>query len=181
MNHWILKPVLICCTLASVGFRICSRKSLAYHPHKYLLSLRIDKAKELLSYSSMNIAEISVSVGFPDSLYFSRLFRRYTGYSPMNYRNLVSRWTAIAPMGWVTPKECRAFSGVYSVLGAPHFFYVPETCFWEIPVADESSDEHGIDVVRLTLANLNSLAPASAYLRQLNPSFRGLGPFVKPK
>ena len=60
-------------------------------PHKYLLSLRIDKAKELLSYSSMNIAEISASVGFPDSLYFSRLFRRYTGYSPMNYRNLVSR------------------------------------------------------------------------------------------
>ena len=52
---------------------------------------RIDKAKELLSYSSMNIAEISASVGFPDSLYFSRLFRRYTGYSPMNYRNLVSR------------------------------------------------------------------------------------------
>lgn len=56
-------------------------------PHKFVLSLRIDKAKELLKYSSLSISEISEVVGFMDSSYFSRLFRKYTGISPLEYRN----------------------------------------------------------------------------------------------
>lgn len=62
-------------------------------PHKYLLQARIDKAAELLLTSSMNINEIADSAGFHDPLYFSRLFRRYTGFSPSEYKNALSSQT----------------------------------------------------------------------------------------
>lgn len=55
-------------------------------PHHYRLSLRVQRAKELLAYSSMSIAEVSTTVGFADPLYFSRIFRKYTDLSPTQYR-----------------------------------------------------------------------------------------------
>lgn len=55
-------------------------------PYKFILSLRIDEAKELLLFSSMSINEISEQIGFADSSYFSRIFRKYTGCSPSDWR-----------------------------------------------------------------------------------------------
>lgn len=55
-------------------------------PHHYRLNLRVHRAKELLAYSSMSIAEVSTTVGFADPLYFSRIFRKYTDLSPTQYR-----------------------------------------------------------------------------------------------
>ena len=56
-------------------------------PYRYVLSLRIEEAKELLMYSSMNISEIAASIGIPEASYFSRIFRKCTGYSPSEYRS----------------------------------------------------------------------------------------------
>lgn len=56
-------------------------------PRHFILSLRIDSAKELLLYSSLQIGEIAASVGFPDPSYFSRLFKKYTGVSPQAFRD----------------------------------------------------------------------------------------------
>jgi len=55
-------------------------------PRRFILQLRIDNAKELLLYSSLNISQIAESVGFSDPPYFSRLFSKYTGMSPQRYR-----------------------------------------------------------------------------------------------
>lgn len=56
-------------------------------PHKFIISLRIDEAKELLLSSQMMVYEISDSIGFTDPSYFSRLFHQSTGCSPSEYRN----------------------------------------------------------------------------------------------
>lgn len=56
-------------------------------PYKYVLSLRMEEAKELLMYSSMSVSEVAVSIGIEESSYFSRIFRKCTGYSPTEYRN----------------------------------------------------------------------------------------------
>ena len=56
-------------------------------PHKFLLSLRLDEAKDLLVNSDMNINRIAEKVGFVDPCYFSRLFKKYTGCTPKDYRN----------------------------------------------------------------------------------------------
>lgn len=62
-------------------------KKAGVSPYKYVLSLRIEEAKELLMYSSMSVSEVAASIGIEESSYFSRIFRKCTGYSPTEYRN----------------------------------------------------------------------------------------------
>lgn len=55
-------------------------------PHRFQLQCRIERAAELLIYTSMNISECAAAVGFDDSSYFCRVFKKYTGCTPMFYR-----------------------------------------------------------------------------------------------
>lgn len=52
----------------------------------YINSLRMTKAGELLKDKNSYIKEVAISVGFEDQLYFSRLFKRYYGMTPSEYR-----------------------------------------------------------------------------------------------
>lgn len=52
--------------------------------------LKIEKAKELLKETIMKTNEISQAVGIEDSAYFSHLFKKYIGLSPMEYR--IKNW-----------------------------------------------------------------------------------------
>jgi len=55
-------------------------------PMDYFNRLKIQKACELLTTTSLRISEISETLGFADSYYFSRLFRKIMGLSPRAYR-----------------------------------------------------------------------------------------------
>ncbi|WP_378956695.1 AraC family transcriptional regulator [Pelosinus sp. sgz500959] len=55
-------------------------------PMDYINYLRINKAVTLLSTSDFNISEIAMAVGFDDSNYFSRLFKKYQNISPSAMR-----------------------------------------------------------------------------------------------
>ena len=52
----------------------------------YLTSLRMEKAKYLLTKSGYRTYEISDMVGFNNSTYFSTLFKKQTGCTPSEYR-----------------------------------------------------------------------------------------------
>lgn len=52
----------------------------------YLLEVRMKKAKELLRGSNLSIKEISGVIGFSDQNYFSNVFKKQTGLSPMDFR-----------------------------------------------------------------------------------------------
>lgn len=52
----------------------------------YLAHLRMDEAKKLLAQPTVNIKIIGESVGYSDSNYFAKVFKRYTGSSPTEYR-----------------------------------------------------------------------------------------------
>ncbi len=47
---------------------------------------RISKAAQLLRESKQSIAKIGSDVGYSDAPYFTRMFRKYVGYSPREYR-----------------------------------------------------------------------------------------------
>lgn len=57
-----------------------------YPPINYFNHLKMQKACQYLSFTTMNIKEISYTVGFSDPFYFSRLFKKLMGISPQNYR-----------------------------------------------------------------------------------------------
>lgn len=60
-------------------------------PHAYLLSKRMELARELLTsgisnaYSNYSVSQISEICGFSEPLYFSRVFKNYFGVSPSAY------------------------------------------------------------------------------------------------
>lgn len=53
-------------------------------PHKYLTSVRIEKAMQLLR-ADKTVSEVCFLVGFDSLTSFSGLFRRVAGVSPSNY------------------------------------------------------------------------------------------------
>ena len=55
-------------------------------PMHYILMNRISNAVSLLETTDYNINEISTIVGYENPMYFSRLFKKHTGISPLNYR-----------------------------------------------------------------------------------------------
>lgn len=52
---------------------------------QYLTEVRISHAKELLGTTSLKISQVSEKVGFSDESYFSKVFKKMTGMTPMNY------------------------------------------------------------------------------------------------
>lgn len=65
----------------------CFKKIMKITPMQYILQLRISTAKNLLESSNKNISEIADAIGYDNPLYFSRLFTKYVGVSPKEYRN----------------------------------------------------------------------------------------------
>lgn len=58
-------------------------------PSKYLQNLRINEAKRLLKdFPELEIKEISGIVGYTDQAYFSRIFKKTAGVSPLEFRDL---------------------------------------------------------------------------------------------
>lgn len=57
-----------------------------HSPKQYITKLRLQNAKELLRNHSLSISDIGGLVGYENQLYFSRIFHRYTGMSPSEYR-----------------------------------------------------------------------------------------------
>jgi len=55
-------------------------------PQAYLTGIRLNAAKELLATSLFNIGEIAALTGYPNQLYFSRLFKKQEGMTPSEYR-----------------------------------------------------------------------------------------------
>lgn len=52
-----------------------------------ILRMRIEKAKEYMESTDWKIYEVSEAVGFDDTGYFSRVFKKYEGMSPKEYKN----------------------------------------------------------------------------------------------
>lgn len=65
------------------------KAAMGVSPHRYLIGLRIERARQLLAESRMAVIDVGAAVGYDDPSYFARLFRRATGLSPAGYRRRV--------------------------------------------------------------------------------------------
>lgn len=68
------------------AFRKAFKQYTGLAPNQYLLHLKIDKAKSMLSMSTKSIKEIAFELGFESPSYFSKIFKIKTNTSPEKYR-----------------------------------------------------------------------------------------------
>jgi iron complex transport system substrate-binding protein len=57
-------------------------------PIDYLIRVRMDKAKELLLTTDFALKDIAEGVGYADSYYFGRLFKKTEGVSPIRFKDM---------------------------------------------------------------------------------------------
>ncbi|UOQ69423.1 AraC family transcriptional regulator (plasmid) [Hymenobacter volaticus] len=60
-------------------------------PTRWIEETLVLEAKVLLSQSSWPVSEVAAAVGLADASYFSRLFKKHTGMSPLAYRQRVGK------------------------------------------------------------------------------------------
>lgn len=63
------------------------KKALGSRPMEYIAKRRIQAAKELLTGSDKTVEEISRETGFSTASYFCKLFKRYEGMTPIQFKN----------------------------------------------------------------------------------------------
>lgn len=79
------------CKAAKVSNQyLCSlfKKTLNTRPMEYIAKRRIQAAKELLTGSAKTIEQIAAETGFCTSSYFCKLFKRYEGITPAQFKNI---------------------------------------------------------------------------------------------
>lgn len=55
-------------------------------PSEFIRNMRLRKACDLLKQGDIDISQIAYSVGFTSQPHFSTAFKRFTGFSPSEYR-----------------------------------------------------------------------------------------------
>ena len=74
------------CQISEVYFRRLFKEQFQISPKQFIIGLRIQKARLLLSEGSLKIWAIGESCGFSNPYNFCRIFRQYTGITPHEYR-----------------------------------------------------------------------------------------------
>lgn len=76
------------CELSIRHFTRAFRGSTGTSPHAWLLHLRVEKAKQLLTSSRRMLADIALDCGFADQSHMTRAFQRSVGVPPGAWRRL---------------------------------------------------------------------------------------------
>ena len=63
------------------------KKEYGVSPINYMISRRIEESKYLLAETDLSMSQIAQLLGFSSLSYFSQVFRKTQGLSPMEYRN----------------------------------------------------------------------------------------------
>lgn len=85
------EPLTVAALAAQYNVEVCwfsrlFRRQMGLSPQQYLMTVRLAKARELLSTTECPIGEVARLAGYDNPLYFSRLFSRVCGCSPREYR-----------------------------------------------------------------------------------------------
>jgi len=76
--------------LSKFHFIRAFKKTTGTAPYQFVLSSRVNRAKELLTEPNSSIAAVARSVGFHSILQLDRAFRRLTSMTPSSYRDQVA-------------------------------------------------------------------------------------------
>ena len=69
-------------------FRRIFKQYTGFAPSQYILEMKMQRSKELLTNTMLTSQEIAFEAGFDNSDYFCTAFKKKTGMSPIKYREL---------------------------------------------------------------------------------------------
>ncbi len=72
--------------LSTSRFYSVFKENTGYSPSEYIIVLRINRACSMFMQTDMSVQEVAAQVGYRDSFYFSRIFKKYMGVSPVAYK-----------------------------------------------------------------------------------------------
>lgn len=80
--HDLARLVKLSTSYFSAAFKV----SFGMSPHNYIVSRRVEHAKDRLANSDAPLSEIALDCGLADQAHLSRIFRRATGTTPSAWR-----------------------------------------------------------------------------------------------
>lgn len=84
-----LNEVAACANLSASHFSVVFSQETHQTFKEYLTEIRMTRAKELLRMTTLRSADIAYKVGYNDPHYFSSVFKKHTGLSPIEFRSQV--------------------------------------------------------------------------------------------
>lgn len=84
-----------------------------------LQSTRMSEARRLLSADDLRIKDVARAVGYPEQAQFSKAFRRETGMSPREFRDLAARASARQEQSTTLGRQLWLHSDVNHAVDAP--------------------------------------------------------------
>lgn len=85
-----LQEISEAASLSSSYFQRLFQKHLGISPQRYIQSLRIDKAKEMIA-QGIPLTEVAISTGFYDQSHFIKYFKLLGGMKPKKYQTLLKK------------------------------------------------------------------------------------------
>lgn len=79
------------CGMTPYRFSRFFKKTYGHTFQEYLLRQRVEKAAQLLRNRSALVVDVAYLTGFRDPSYFARIFKRYTGVSPADFRQQLNQ------------------------------------------------------------------------------------------
>jgi AraC-like DNA-binding protein len=73
------------------SFRKAFKKITGESPNQYHLNVRLNRAKQLLMKTALNISEIADQTGFESVYYFSKIFKKKNGVAPNTFRKNIPK------------------------------------------------------------------------------------------
>lgn len=80
------RQLAACCNISEVYFRKLFAATYKTTPRQYLIDIRINKARQLLSEGVLSIGAVAEACGFSNPYHFCRTFKEKTGQTPTVFR-----------------------------------------------------------------------------------------------
>jgi len=84
-----LKEISCVACLSQFHFLRLFKQVYGQTPHKYIISMRLEKSRELIQETNETVTTICYKVGFQDNSSFGRLFKKTFGQTPLGYRRSI--------------------------------------------------------------------------------------------
>ncbi len=121
-NYKQSSPVAVMVEMSGLPERSFNRRffqATGRSPMDYVQSLRLEEAKQILETTALSIEAVAQEMGYEDTSFFSRLFRRRIGITPAQYRK---RFASLRK-ALQSPKIWSGLCWFLGLLDLPPFLY----------------------------------------------------------